>query len=108
MVAVKEILETKNTIRLKVARYQKKKSYAIIEALKGITRHKEAVNAPIFFFNLVDIKKTQNNINTLKERTLLLIQYIGNVEKSKHIAKKVNLSTLTIDTHRKNIQKKQG
>ena len=39
---------------------------------------------------------------------MLVIQYIVNVEKSKHIAKKVNLSTLTIDTHRKNIQKKTG
>lgn len=62
MVAVKEILETKNTIKLKVARYQKKKSYTIIEAVKGITRHKETVNTLIYFFNLVDIKKTQNNI----------------------------------------------
>ena len=62
MEAVKEILETKNTIRLKVARYQKKKSYAIIEALKGITRHKEALNALIFFFNLVDIKKTRTTL----------------------------------------------
>ena len=62
MEAVKEILKTKNTIKLKVARYQKKKSYTINEAVKGITRHKEAVNAPIFFFNLVDIKKTRTTL----------------------------------------------
>ena len=37
---------------------------------------------------------------------MLLIQYIGNVENTKYKAKEVNLSTLTIDTHRKNIQKK--
>jgi len=39
---------------------------------------------------------------------LLLIPYIGNVEKSKYIAKKVNLSILTIGTPKKNIQKKTG
>ena len=59
MLALKGILETNNTIKLKVVRYQKKKSYTINEAVKGITRHKEAVNAHIFFFNLVDIKKTR-------------------------------------------------
>jgi len=32
---------------------------------------------------------------------LLVIQYIVNVEKSKHIAKKVNLSTFTTDAWKK-------
>jgi hypothetical protein len=62
MLALKGILETNNTIKLKVVRYQKKKSYTINEAVKGITRHKEAVNAHIFFFNLVDIKKTRTTL----------------------------------------------
>jgi len=62
MLALKGILETNNTIKLKVVRYQKKKSYTINEAVKGITRHKEAVNAHIFFFNLVDIKKTRRTL----------------------------------------------
>ncbi len=61
MLALKGILETNNTIKLKVVRYQKKKSYTINEAVKGITRHKEAVNAHIFFFNLVDIKKPEQH-----------------------------------------------
>jgi len=36
MLALKGILETNNTIKLKVVRYQKKKSYTINEAVKGI------------------------------------------------------------------------
>ncbi|GAA4896806.1 hypothetical protein GCM10023311_21940 [Flaviramulus aquimarinus] len=107
MAALKEILKTINNIKKEGHLLSKGEILSILEATKAITKHQETVNAIIFFFTTLDIKK-QNKINTLTKREMQVLQYIGNGESSLYIAKKLNLSISTIETHRKNIRKKLG
>ena len=107
MAALKEILKTINSIKKEGHLLSKEEILSILEATKSITTHKETVNSLIFFFSTFDIK-TQNKVNTLTKRELQVLQYIGNGKSSIHITKKLNLSTSTIETHRKNIRKKLG
>ncbi|GAA4953683.1 hypothetical protein GCM10023314_29110 [Algibacter agarivorans] len=100
MAALKEILKTINSIKKEGHLLSKEEILSILEATKSITTHKESVNSLIFFFSTLDIK-TQNKVNTLTKRELQVLQYIGNGKSSIRIAKKLNLSTSTIETHRK-------
>ena len=105
MTALKEILQTINRIKNEGHLLSKEEILSTLEATKAITIHKETLNSLIFFFTTLDIKKKNN---TLTKRELQVLQYIGNGISSIHIAKKLNLSASTIETHRKNIKKKLG
>lgn len=52
--------------------------------------------------------KGQIKIFRLSEREKEILKFIANGYTSKEIAEKLNLSKLTVDTHRKNIQNKLG
>ena len=77
----------------------------ILESVKNVTEHKNAINSLIFFFSTLN-DDSITKLNTLTTREHQVLYYVGNGEKSAEIATILKLKTSTIETHRKNIIKK--
>ena len=105
MKAIKEVLNTISNIKKKGVLLSKEEIISILEATKTVTANKETINSLIFFYATLDLEN-QKNIEKLTKRELQILHFIGHGKSSKDIAKKLNLSTSTIETHRKNIRKK--
>lgn len=105
MNAHKEIIKTINTLKDNNNTLSKDGIIKVLNATKSITKYKDRVDALIHFF----ITSEKINIDTnkpLTKREIQVLLLIGNGERSISIAKKLNLSIHTIETHRKNICKK--
>ncbi len=105
MTPLEKILNTITSIKKKGKLVSDNDILEILKATKTISINQGAINAYIAFFKKVD-KNKLNKISTLTSRELQILQCIGDGESSTNIAKKLNLSISTIETHRKNIRKK--
>lgn len=104
MTAHKEIIKTINNLKAKDIELSKDGIAKILNATKSITPHKDTVDALLFFLNTSHYRQNANE--TLTKRELQVLHDIGNGKTSLNIAKKLNLSISTVETHRKNIRKK--
>ncbi|MBC3758811.1 hypothetical protein H7U19_10380 [Hyunsoonleella sp. SJ7] len=103
MTAYKEIIRTINDLKKNGYSLSKKDIIMILKATKSITPHKDTVNSLIVFLSTLDSTYDIDNLTKREEQVLKLI---GNGASSLDIAKKLELSTSTVETHRKNIRKK--
>lgn len=100
-----------DVINLGVLRFLTKKcdAHEINEALRAIIRGEKFFCASIFNF-IFEMSFSQNNYSTnplpLSARELEIVQLIAQGLVAKEISKKLNLSTHTVYTHRKNIMEK--
>jgi two-component system nitrate/nitrite response regulator NarL len=107
MTPLKKILDTITALKRKGEFVTDNDILEILKATKTISHNQGVINAYISFFKKTD-KKKLNKISSLTTRELEVLRYIGDGESSINIAKKLNLSLSTIETHRKNIRKKLG
>ncbi|WP_298550803.1 LuxR C-terminal-related transcriptional regulator [uncultured Algibacter sp.] len=105
MLAIKSLLKTINDLKQKGLELSEEDILTLLKATKSIAKNKTALNSYISFFKRLD-KKKLDNINSLTKRELEILKSIGKGESSLLIAKNLNLSISTIETHRKNIRKK--
>lgn len=105
MTPLKKILDVITTIKKKGELVSDNDIIEILEATKTISHNQRALNAYITFYKKID-KNKLNKMGTLSSRELQILQCIGDGKRSVDIAKKLNLSLSTIETHRKNIRKK--
>lgn len=107
MTPLAEILNTIKSIKKKGEFISEDDILEILKATKTISKNKDALHTYISFFKRLDRNKL-NKISALTTRELQVLRHIGNGENSALIAKNLNLSISTIETHRKNIRKKLG
>ncbi|MEW4922778.1 LuxR C-terminal-related transcriptional regulator [Algibacter sp. 2305UL17-15] len=105
MIAHKEIIKTINTLKKNGAVLSKNGILKVLNATKSITTHKETVDSLILFLTTLD-PKYEHKIEKLTKRELQVLKFVGQGNSSFKIAKELNLSLSTIETHRKNIRKK--
>lgn len=107
MTAIEEVLYTIKSIKTKGSLLSKAEILSVLKATKSITKHKHIVNTLIFAFTNIN-SKNYKNTSLLTSREQQILRLIGNGNESKTIAIQLELSTSTIETHRKNIRKKLG
>lgn len=77
----------------------------VTKELKSICINNQLIDSMLHSIEILNHTKPQNNTK-LTKREVQVLSLIGNGLKSSAIAHKLNLSTATIETHRKNIRKK--
>lgn len=105
MIVRKEIIKTIETLKKNDVKLSEEDILHVLGAVKSVTPHKAAVDALIHFFLILNTHKTKYK-KPLTKRELQILRLIGNGESSNLIARTLNLSISTIETHRKNIRKK--
>jgi DNA-binding NarL/FixJ family response regulator len=77
----------------------------ILKEIEHIAHHKENMNTLVYFLETMT-SNTELRYQKLTKREQQILHLIGIGKQNIDIAKRLNLSTSTIETHRKNIRKK--
>lgn len=77
----------------------------ILKATKKVSDKKSIINTLLHFQNVIN-SESINNLKSLTSREKEVLQLVGLCKKNKAIAKELNISIYTVESHRKNIIKK--
>ena len=105
MTVIEEILSTLKNAKLNKVDLSKEDIQKILKATKEVSTHQKMIESLIMFQSTFIPNEDLKNLTRRENQVLNLI---GNGKTSKIIAKELNLSMSTIETHRKNIRKKTG
>ncbi len=105
MTVIEEILSTLKNAKLNKVDLSKEDIQKILKATKEVSAHQKMIESLIMFQSTFIPNEDLKNLTRRENQVLNLI---GNGKTSNLIAKELNLSMSTIETHRKNIRKKAG